>query len=79
MTNAKTTFKYNPKLFYSDEDNGYLENLFVKAYEAVDNDEWVDFEIYRSKILTELKILWKNGVMSKSYADEIAEYLWRLM
>ena len=73
------TFKYNPEDFDNEEDKGYLKEMFVRAYDSVEKGDEVDFAIYRSHILAELKIWWKSGVIAKSYSDEIAEYLWGLM
>lgn len=72
-------FKYSPDDFDNNEDKGYLKEMFVCAYDSVEKGDEVDFAIFRSKILSELKIWWKSGIITKSYADEIAEYLWGLM
>ena len=73
------TFKYNPEDFDNEEDKGYLKEMFIRAYDSVERGDEVDFAIFRTKILVELKMWWKGGVITKSYADEIADYLWKLM
>jgi len=72
-------FKYNPDDFDNDEDKGYLKEMFICAYDSVEKGDEVGFAIYRLHVLAELKIWWKSGIIAKDYADEIAEYLWRLM
>ena len=69
------TFKYNPE-DYANCDSGYLRKLLLGIYAAYEAKDEVGYEIFRSHITNELKMLWKSGIISRSESEEMKDYFW---
>ena len=69
------TFKYNPE-DYKDYDDGYLKKLLLEIYAAYESKDEVGYEIFRSHITNELKMLWKSGIISRFESEEMKDYFW---
>ena len=64
-------YKYDPQNY--DE---YVCEYMSKAYKAYEENDRGWFEIYRAKMMIELKMCWKCGTLSFDHMNEIEEYFW---
>ena len=53
-----------------------LADYITRAYDALEKNDSVIYNVLCSKITMELKTMWKCQMISKKEADKMSEYFW---